>query len=200
MKPNELEIKQVAPAELIAAEYNPREMTVDQVAALTDSVKRFGLVDPLIVNKHKGRENIVIGGHQRLRIATVMGFATVPVVYLDLTEAKERELNIRLNRNTGQWDWDGLANFFEIDELKGWGFSKSDLNLEVFTHTDGNLPGDLPEVDIQGEVDGMNEWVVVRFEAPADYEDLCKLLSLRPGSRTVQYEQIKQYIPNSNPE
>ena len=127
MKPSELKIVQVSPAELIAAEYNPREMTADQVAALTDSIKRFGLVDPLIVNSHKDRKNIVVGGHQRLRIATIMGYETVPVVYVKLTAAKERELNIRLNKNTGQWDWENLANLFEMDELADWGFSESQL-------------------------------------------------------------------------
>ena len=35
------------------AEYNPRQLTKDQHSQLKDSIKRFGLVDPLIVNKNK---------------------------------------------------------------------------------------------------------------------------------------------------
>ena len=57
------------PSELIAAEYNPRQLTKEQHKDLTDSIKRFGLVDPLIVNTHKERKNILVGGHQRLKIA-----------------------------------------------------------------------------------------------------------------------------------
>ena len=46
---------------LIAAEYNPRELTQHQHQSLVDSIKRFGLVDPLIVNTHKDRKNVLVG-------------------------------------------------------------------------------------------------------------------------------------------
>ena len=55
--------------ELISAEYNPRQLTKDQFKQLTDLIKRFGIVDPIIINKNKDRENIVIGGHQRLKVS-----------------------------------------------------------------------------------------------------------------------------------
>lgn len=122
MKIIEVPIEQLKPAE-----YNPRFMTEKQAKELEKSIKEFGLVDPLIVNRHKGRENIVIGGHQRFKIASNLGFKTVPVVYVDLDEKKERELNLRLNKNLGDWDWDLLANF-EIEELKEVGFSDEELD------------------------------------------------------------------------
>ena len=50
---------------LISAEYNPRELTAKQHQDLKDSITRFGLVDPLIVNTNKKRKNILVGGHQR---------------------------------------------------------------------------------------------------------------------------------------
>ena len=103
------------------------QMTKKQAEDLTESIERFGLVDPLIVNKHKGRENIVIGGHQRLRIAINKGFKEVPVVYVDLNQEKEKELNVRLNKNLGDWDWDLLANF-EKDFLKDVGFDSQELD------------------------------------------------------------------------
>ena len=46
---------------LIFAEYNPRELTKDQHQDLKDSITRFGFVDPLIVNTHKERKNILVG-------------------------------------------------------------------------------------------------------------------------------------------
>ncbi|HBX15890.1 MAG: (Cytosine-5-)-methyltransferase protein [Candidatus Magasanikbacteria bacterium GW2011_GWA2_42_32] len=120
--------------ELKPADYNPRQMTEKQARDLTESIKKFGLVDPIIVNSHPGRENVVIGGHQRLKIASNLGFTEVPVVYVDLDENREKELNLRLNRNTGEWDWDLLANFdknllleigFESQELdKGFGLGE----------------------------------------------------------------------------
>ncbi len=126
-----MNIKEYKPDELIAAEYNPRQLTKDQHKDLTDSIKRFGLVDPLIVNTHKDRMNILVGGHQRLKIAQELNIKTIPCVQVKLTPEKERELNIRLNRNTGEWDWDSLANYFDMGELCEWGFDEAELLKDI---------------------------------------------------------------------
>jgi hypothetical protein len=105
---------------------NPRRITVRQQKNLQKSIEKFGFVDPLIVNSHPGRENVVIGGHQRLEVAKKMGIKKVPVVYVDLTEDQERELNLRLNKNQGEWDWPLLAEFSE-ELLKEVGFEKAEL-------------------------------------------------------------------------
>ena len=132
MKNGNIDITYYKPTELIAAEYNPRQLTKDQHKDLTDSIKRFGLVDPLIVNTHKERKNVLIGGHQRLKIATMLGLKEIPCVEVELNPAKEKELNIRLNKNVGEWDWDALANYFDVGELTEWGFTEEQLG-GVFT-------------------------------------------------------------------
>ena len=114
---------------LIFAEYNPRQLTKDQHQHLKDSIQRFGLVDPILVNKHKDRKDIIIGGHQRVRVAKDLDIDKVPCIELSLTYEKERELNIRLNKNSGSWDYDVLANMFEMEELQDWGFDDNDLQL-----------------------------------------------------------------------
>lgn len=116
--------------ELIPASYNPRQMTKEQAADLRASITQFGFVDPLIVNVHPDRANILVGGHMRLQIAKELGFKQVPCVEVSLTEAEERQLNIRLNKNTGEWDWDALANFFDADELLDLGFKDWELGLK----------------------------------------------------------------------
>ncbi len=113
---------------LIFAEYNPRQLTTEQHQNLKDSIQRFGIVDPIIVNKNKSRENIIVGGHQRVRVAKSMNITEVPVLEIDLSYEKEKELNVRLNKNTGEWDFDTLANNFEIESLKEWGFLDTDLD------------------------------------------------------------------------
>ena len=55
--------------DLIAAEYNPRQLKKDQYEHIANSIKRFGIVDPIIINKNKDRKNIIIGGHQRVKVA-----------------------------------------------------------------------------------------------------------------------------------
>ena len=73
-----------------------------------------------------------------------MNIKKVPCLELDLSYDRERELNIRLNANTGEWDTDILANVFDIDELTDWGFDDEDLKLfdadygEEFNLPDGD--------------------------------------------------------------
>ena len=114
---------------LIFAEYNPRQLTKDQHQHLKDSIQRFGLVDPILVNKHKDRKDIIIGGHQRVRVAKDLDIDKIPCIELSLTYEKERELNVRLNKNTGEWDMDNLANMFDMEELVDWGFEENDLKI-----------------------------------------------------------------------
>ena len=114
---------------LIFAEYNPRQLTEEQYQNLKDSITRFGLVDPILVNINPDRANIIVGGHQRVRVAKKLGIEEIPCVELNLTYEEERELNVRLNKNTGGWDFDILADLFDVDELIKWGFDKGDLDL-----------------------------------------------------------------------
>ena len=115
------------PSELIAAEYNPRTLNDAQFDAISDSLKRFGFAEPILVNKHPERLDIIIGGHQRTKVAKSLGMESVPTVELSLTLDKEKELNIRLNKNTGDFDMKALNEFFEVDDLIEWGFQEDEL-------------------------------------------------------------------------
>lgn len=110
------------------AEYNPRLWTKEAVSQLKESIKRYGIVDPLLVNSAPARKNIMIGGHFRLSVLKEMGIKEVPVVYINIPDIeKEKELNIRLNKNTGEFDWDLLGKFDEAF-LSGIGFSSEELD------------------------------------------------------------------------
>ena len=100
--------------ELNPAPYNPRKWSEDAITQLTESIKSFGLVDPILVNSSPDRKNVVIGGHFRLKVAKDLGIKEVPVVYIDIPDIeREKELNIRLNKNLGDWDYELLAEFDE---------------------------------------------------------------------------------------
>ena len=159
---------------LIFAEYNPRQLTEEQYQQLKDSITRFGLVDPIIVNKNKERKNIIVGGHQRVKVATDMGMEKVPVLEVDLTYEKERELNVRLNKNTGEWNWDELANSFDIAELTNWGFSES--QLVGFGELDYSILDD-EEVDneMEGMLDGTRKAIQIEFTLE-DYDKAYQLI------------------------
>ena len=129
--------------DLKPATYNPRQISTKQFKDLKASIKKFGLVDPIIINK----DNTVIGGHQRLKICKELKYIEIDCVVLDLSKEEERELNIRLNKNTGDFDMDILANEFDIDELTDWGFKHIDLDINIDKITEGNTEDDhIPEV------------------------------------------------------
>ncbi|MDP3402568.1 MAG: DNA modification methylase [bacterium] len=149
----ELNIVYVPVGDLKPAEYNPRKISKEALAQLKESISRFELVDPLIVNGASKRKNIVIGGHMRLRAAKELGHKTVPVVYVQIPSLKkEQELNLRLNRNTGEWDFEKLK-FFEMDFLSDVGFSDIDLS-NVWTE---NLETENDEFDEEKELKQMKE-------------------------------------------
>jgi DNA modification methylase len=134
------------------ATYNPRSWNKDQEEALTESITRFGLVDPIIVNGAEKRKNIVIGGHFRLHIAKELGHTEVPVVYVDIPEIeREKELNLRLNKNTGSFDMKLLAEFDKAF-LSDVGFSSEEMD-EIFavdTNTEQfDLKKELEKLDIK---------------------------------------------------
>jgi len=126
MKNKNIETVIVDINKLKPAIYNPRKLSEEQEKHLTQSIKQFGLVDPIIANKHKGREENIIGGHQRYLIAQKLGYKEVPVVYLDLNEEQEKRLNLHLNHSTGSWDIEKLKEL-DIDLLVDIGFSDSEL-------------------------------------------------------------------------
>ena len=128
MTKDQIKVEYVAAKDLKFADYNPRKLDDDTLAEIKKSVERFGLVDPIIANSAAERKNIVIGGHARLKIAKQLGIETVPVVYLNIPDvAKEKELNLRLNRNVGQWDLDLLAEF-DKDMLVEVGFTEKEID------------------------------------------------------------------------
>jgi len=144
---DKMNIVHVPVTELKPATYNPRKWDKVAIENLTESIRRFGMCDPILVNGSEERKNIVIGGHFRLKIAKDLNFEEVPVVYLNIPdESKERELNLRLNRNIGEWDWNLLAEFDE-NILADIGFSSEELD-DIF-----ELEENPEKFDLQKELD-----------------------------------------------
>ena len=164
-------------ADLIGAEYNPRELTEKQHSDLTDSLKRFGIVDPVLVNVHPERENIIIGGHQRTKVWGELGNKEIDCVELKLTLDQEKELNIRLNKNTGQFDMDMLANHFDQESLVDWGFEA----YEVEFSTDELDYSILDDEELDNSIDdmqsGVKKAIQIEFDLQ-DYEEATRLVKV----------------------
>lgn len=153
----DLQITKVKISKLNPAPYNPRKWSDEAIKQLTDSIQEFGLVDPVLVNSSDARKDVVIGGHFRLKVARDLGIKEVPVVYIDIPDIeREKELNIRLNKNLGDWDYEMLSEFDET-LLSTIGFDSQDLD-EIF-----DMAVDEPETfDLEKELNklGINKITV----------------------------------------
>lgn len=122
-----MDIQKIAIDKLQPAEYNPRKMDAFEMENLKKSISTFGLVEPIVVNK----DMTVIGGHQRLRAATELGWTAIDCLVLDLSKDHEKVLNLALNRIVGSWDEGKLMTLIkgisETPDIKLTGFDELEV-------------------------------------------------------------------------
>lgn len=113
--------------DLKPSDYNPRKMTPEEKKDIERSIDGFGRVVPLVVNTGS-RENTLIGGHQRWKIYSEKKIEEIDVMVpsRELTFEEEQELNLRLNKNLGSWDYDLLQDM-DLELLLDVGFNDDDL-------------------------------------------------------------------------
>ena len=106
------ELKMLPVSVLKPAEYNPRKKLKKgdkEYKKIENSIREFGFADPLVVNA----DMTIIGGHQRLNVAIDLGYTEVPCAIVDVDKTREKALNIALNKITGAWDDQMLADLLK---------------------------------------------------------------------------------------
>ena len=106
------ELKVLPVAVLKPAQYNPRKKLKPgdkEYEKIKNSIEEFGFADPLVVNA----DMTIIGGHQRLTVAIDLGYTEVPCAVVDVDKTREKALNIALNKITGAWDENLLADLLK---------------------------------------------------------------------------------------
>ena len=112
-------LKVIKVTELNPASYNPRKKLKPgdkEYQKIKDSITEFGFADPLVVNS----DMTIIGGHQRLTVAMDLGYTEVPCAVVDVDKVREKALNIALNKITGSWDEQMLAELLKDIEASGF--------------------------------------------------------------------------------
>jgi len=108
---------------------NPRVIKDNKFQKLVKSITELPQMlelRPIVVNK----DMIVLGGNMRLKACEAAGLTEVPVVFADnLTPEQEREFIIKDNSSFGEWDWDLLANEWDVDQLQEWGMDIGGFDL-----------------------------------------------------------------------
>jgi DNA modification methylase len=114
-------------SELLPAGYNPRKMSESERRNLKDSITEFGTVVPVVLNIGT-RENVLIGGHQRVSIYADLGIDEIDAMIpnRELDKLEEQTLNLRLNKNLGSWD-ESLLKEIDMNLLLEVGFDDEDL-------------------------------------------------------------------------
>lgn len=125
----EFEVKRIA--DMNRAAYNPRidlRPEDEEYQAIERSLKRHGLVQPIVWNR---RTNTVVSGHQRLTVLEAQGETEVTVSVVDLDDIQEKELNVALNKITGEWDDDKLSVILNElgEEATDTGFTLPEIDV-----------------------------------------------------------------------
>lgn len=107
-----MEFKTLPIADLRAAEYNPRKALKPgdkEYEKIKNSIVEFGYCEPVIVNA----DMTIIGGHQRVTVLRDLGYAEIECIVISIDKTKEKALNIALNKITGEWNKELLADLIK---------------------------------------------------------------------------------------
>lgn len=188
-----MEIEQIKITDIVPADYNPRLISEDEALKLRNSLDKFGMVDPIIVNL---KNNHIIGGHQRYDVLVnkymedgfsedtklnLIRLGSIGWVFTDTDlevadDSHEKALNLALNKISGDWDYGKLQNVLDDLELDGF-----DVDLTGFDSLDvdelNNLSLDDDE-ELSGEGNNKynNNIKVPQYEITGESPELTELI------------------------
>lgn len=122
--------KKVKISEVKSNPDNPRLIKDDKFHKLVKSIKEFPKmleIRPIVVNS----EMVVLGGNMRLKACKEAGLKEVTIIFADdLTEEEQKEFIIKDNVGFGEWDWDMIANEWDIVQVEDWGLDIPDFGIK----------------------------------------------------------------------
>ena len=158
---------------------NPRLIKDDKFKKLVSSIKEFPEmleIRPIVVDN----DNVVLGGNMRLRACKEAGLKEVHIIKADqLTEKQQREFIIKDNVGFGEWDWDDLANEWDVDELEDWGLDLPvDLKVEELEaeEDDYEMPNEIKTDIVLGDLIEIGEHRLLCGDS-TDSDQVAKLMN-----------------------
>jgi ParB-like chromosome segregation protein Spo0J len=136
-----MEIQKAKISEIKLNPNNPRLIKDDKFTKLVQSIKDFPeMLDirPIVVNS----DMVILGGNMRFKACKEAGLKEVPIIVADnLTEEQQREFLIKDNTSGGEWDFEMLANEWDVEQLEEWGLDVGGFDLDSDElGTDFSLP------------------------------------------------------------
>lgn len=161
-------------SQLIPWKRNPRQIKGAEVTRLQESLIEFGQVEPTAI----GPDNELYNGHQRLKSwAAKFGDIEIDVRVSSraLTEKEREKLTVYLHKGAaGEWNFDTLANEFEVGELLEWGFMEFDLGIQPEKPDYEELWKDMPEFE-QDDLSPVKS-IIVHFASKDDIDVFSQLV------------------------
>ena len=146
---------------------NPRIIKDDKFKKLVQSIKDFPEMlnlRPIVVNA----DMVVLGGNMRLKACKEAGLKEVPIIKAeDLTEDQQREFIIKDNVGFGEWEWDEIANNWDVEQLDAWGLDLP-IDLEAIKETK-DIP-DTGQIEFSEELLLEHNYIVLYFDNAMDWE------------------------------
>ena len=113
--------KQVDVSLILSNPHNPRIIKDDKFKSLVESLKVFPEmleIRPIVVDESM----MVLGGNMRLKACRDAGIKKIWIHAVEgWTEEQKKEFTIKDNVGFGEWDWNALANEWDVDQLNDWG-------------------------------------------------------------------------------
>jgi len=150
-------IQKIPTDQINPAAYNPRKDLQPgdpEYEKLKRSMQEFGYVEPIVWNERTGN---IVGGHQRLKVLIDMGMQEVDCVVVDLDEAKEKALNLALNKIQGDWDYAKLKDLLEELDTGAFDIELTGFDMDEIEDLVTQYHIDFDEFD--GEGDGGGSYV-----------------------------------------
>ena len=104
-----MDLRKIKIADLVPASYNPRKALKPgdkEYEKIKRSIQEFGYCEPIIVNS----DMTIIGGHQRVTVLQDLGYDEIDCIVIEIDKTKEKALNVALNKITGEWNKELLAD------------------------------------------------------------------------------------------
>lgn len=134
---------------------NPRIIKDDKFQKLVKSIQEFPEMmakRPIVCVTDVDGKLYPLGGNMRLKAIQELKYKTIPDEWItladDWTAEQRSEFVIKDNIGYGEWDWDSLANEWDVKKLDDWG-----LNIPNFKNTELDYSGKNKEIDID-DLDG----------------------------------------------
>ena len=146
---------------------NPRILKDEKFFKLKKSLEDFPEMlekRPLVVFTDKDGKFVVLGGNMRLKVANELGFKELPIILADdWTEEQKAQFLIKDNVSYGDWDWDLLANEWDVELLNDWGIDIPNFNVDEIDYSA------LDDVEIDDEIDNLTanvkKAIMIEFDA-----------------------------------